>query len=266
MTIDVKGKVAIVTGAAMGIGMSCAKTLAEAGAKIMVTDILDDEGEDAAGSIRAAGYEAHFLHLDVTSEGGWAEVVDGTIDMFGGFNILVNNAGIFDVRFLSDTSLTQWKKLMTTNIDGVFLGTREAVRAMRPQGVAGQGGSIINISSCAALKGSTGHSAYCASKAAVHLFSKAVAVECADLNMGIRVNTVHPAVIESPMSQAAMKSWADTFMEGDIKAMNEEMIRRHPMGRLGIPEEVAYAVLYLASDASGFSTGVEIKVDGGYAI
>lgn len=266
MSIDAKNKIAIVTGAAMGIGLSCAKTLAEAGAKLIVADIAGDEGEAAAKSIRAAGGEAHYLHLDVTSESDWVSVVAGTIEIFGGFNVLVNNAGIFDIRFLTDTTLTQWKKIMTVNADGVFLGTREAVRAMRPEGAAGQGGSIINISSCAAFKGSPGHSAYCASKAAVHLLTKAVASECAALNMGIRVNSVHPAVIESPMSDRAMKLWADAFTNGDIKAMREEMIRQHPLGRLGIPEEVACAVLYLASDASSFSTGTEIKVDGGYAI
>lgn len=266
MPIDAKNKIAIVTGAAMGIGLACAKTLAEAGAKVMVTDIIDEAGEAAARSIHDTGGESEYRHLDVTSESEWASVVNDTIAVFGGFNVLINNAGIFDVQFLQDITLERWRKVQNINVDGVFLGLREAVRAMQPGGAAGKGGAVVNMSSGAALKGSPGHAAYCASKAAVHLLTKAVASECAALGMGIRVNSVHPAVIDTPMSDNAMKLWADTFTEGDVEAMREQMNDRHPLGRLGTPDEVANAVLYLASDAASFSTGVELKVDGGYCI
>ena len=266
MSIQVKNKITIVTGAAMGIGLACAQTLAAAGSRVMLTDIADEAGEAAAKTIRDEGGTADFRHLDITSESEWTDVVSDTIDIFGGFNVLVNNAGIFDVRFLLDTTLEQWRKVQTTNVDGTFLGVRESVRAMQPGGKAGQGGSIVNISSCAGLKGSPGHSAYCASKAAVHLLTTAVAAECAALGMGIRVNSVHPAVIETPMSENAMKLWANIFTQGNKEVMTEQIKNQHLLGRMGTPEEVANAVLYLASDASSFSTGIELKVDGGYAI
>lgn len=266
MPIDVKNKIALVTGAAMGIGLACAKTLAKAGAKVMVTDIADEDGEAAVKSIQAVGGESGYRHLDVTSESEWASVVKDTIAVFGGFNVLVNNAGIFDVQFLPDITLERWRKVQNINVDGVFLGLREAVRAMQPGGAAGKGGAIVNISSGAALKGSPGHAAYCASKAAVHLLTKTVASECAALGLGIRVNSVHPAVIDTPMADNAMKLWADIFTEGNMETMREQINNQHPLGRLGTPDEVANAVLYLASDASSFSTGVELKVDGGYCI
>lgn len=266
MPIETNGKVSIVTGAATGIGRACAQKLAEAGAKVMVTDIDDDQGNRVVKNILNAGGLADYCHLDVTSESEWASVVSDTIEEYGGVDILVNNAGIFDVSFLTDTTLEQWRKVQTVNVESVFLGVREAIRVMGPGGRAGKGGSIVNISSCAALKGSPGHSAYCASKAAVHLLTKAAAAECAALKLGIRVNSVHPAVIDTPMSDNAITRWSDTFTGGDIEAMREQIHAQQPIGRLGTPEEVANAVLYLASDASSYCTGVELKVDGGYCL
>jgi len=267
MSIDVNNKIAIVTGAAMGIGLACAQTLAAAGAKVVVTDIADDKGKVATQNINDVGGEAIFQHLDVTSENEWASVVSKTIDTFGGFDVLVNNAGIFHVGFLTNTSLEEWRRVQHVNVDSVFLGVREAIKSMQLGGSAGQGGSIVNISSCAALKGSPGHAAYCASKAAVHLLSKAAAAECVALGASIRVNSVHPSVIETPMADEAMKKWADTFTEGNMETMRELIINQQPLEkRLGTPEEVANAVLYLASDASSFSTGTEIMVDGGHML
>ena len=266
MSINVKGKTALVTGAALGIGYACTFALARAGAQVVLTDLDEKAGEEAAETLRQQGCEVVFHRLDVTSEAEWEAAVADTIERFDQFDILVNNAGIFDARFLLDTTLEDWQRIQSVNVDGVFLGVREAVRAMQPGGKAGKGGSIVNMSSAGGLHGSPGHAAYCASKGSVHLLTLTAASECAALGMNIRVNSVHPGVVETPMSNAAMEQWAGLFTGGDVSAVKQQIVGQHPLGKLGTPEDVANAVLYLASDASKFCTGTEIKVDGGYCL
>jgi 3alpha(or 20beta)-hydroxysteroid dehydrogenase len=261
--ISLEGKVALVTGAARGLGLACAQSLAAAGAQVMVTDILETEGAEAASAITKAGGIAKFLYLDVTSEGDWEKAVATTVEQLGGLHILVNNAGIELASFLTDMSFEAWRRVQAVNYDSVFLGLREAVRAMKPDGISGQGGSIINISSAAGMRGFAGQAAYCGSKGGVRLLTKSAAVECAKLGMGIRVNSVHPAVIKTPMYDEILPEWAEMFTGGDKEALHEAVVGWHPMGYLGEPDDVANAVLFLASDFSKFTTGSELLVDGG---
>lgn len=262
MTDRLDGKVALVTGAASGIGLACARVLADAGATVIVTDIDSDAGQALRDDIKSAGGEAAFYSLDVSSETQWQSVVDQVVVSHGGLDVLVNNAGIFLSSPMLETTLETWRRVHSINLDGTFLGLREAVRVMQPGSGTGRGGSIVNISSCAGLRGSAGHTAYCSSKAGVHLLTQAAATEfAAD---GIRINSVHPAMVETPMMDVAKQSWADAVNGGDTGPLDAEMASWHPMGRVATANEVAKAVLYFASDASSFCTGGEIKVDGGY--
>ena len=266
MSINVKRKVALVTGGASGMGKAISEVLAKAGAKVMVTDVADAMGKDVVAEIQAAGGTAQFCHHDVTSEQDWKSVVAHAIDAFGGLDVLVNNAGILTCDWLVDTSFEDWRKNIIVNQDSVFLGVREGVRAMRPGGAAGKGGSIINMSSAGSIMAAQGHSGYCASKAGVAMLTKVAALECAEQKMNIRVNSVHPSVIDTPMADYAFKDWADLFTDGDVPAIKAAAIAGQPLGRLGRAEEVANTVMFLASDASSFTTGAELVVDGGYVI
>ncbi len=249
----VKGKVAIITGAAAGLGEADALLLAKEGAKVVVADIDEVKGNKVADEIRREGGEAVFVKHDVTSEKDWNHVIEKTLSEFGKLDILVNNAGIQIIKEVEDLSLEEWRRLMSVNLDGVFLGTKYAIRAMKDSG----GGSIINMSSAAGIVGTLDNtSAYCASKGAVRLFTKAVALECskAGHNYNIRVNSVHPGVIETPLVAAMARD----------KEVKKTMESIHPIGFLGKPIDVAYAVLYLASDESRLVTGAEMVIDGGW--
>jgi NAD(P)-dependent dehydrogenase (short-subunit alcohol dehydrogenase family) len=250
----VEGKVAIVTGAARGLGKAIAQLLAREGAKVVVTDILEDGGKEAAEEIRREGGKAIFIKHDVASEDSWSAVVEKTLSEFGKLDILVNNAGIQLIKEIEKTSLEEWRGLMSVNLDGVFLGTKYAIGAMKESG----GGSIINISSAAGIIGTADDTAaYCASKGAVRLFSKAAALECskAGHNYNIRVNSVHPGVIETAMVASMMSQ---------DKELKKRLESNMPIGFLGRPIDIAYAVLYLASEESRLVTGAELVVDGGW--
>jgi NAD(P)-dependent dehydrogenase (short-subunit alcohol dehydrogenase family) len=257
-------KVALITGSGRGIGAETAEVLAEAGAKVVVTDIIEEESKAVAERINSNGGEAIYFPLDVTSEDQWESVVQNTVQKFGGLNILVNNAAIVSMNQLEDTSLEEWRKIMNVNSDGVFLGIKHAILAMKPGGISGQGGSIINISSVCAMIVMPGSCAYSAAKAAVRITTKMAAVECGRSGYGIRVNSVHPGVIRTEM----MVKGLDAAVEEGIYNSREEaesmFTELHPIGRLGDSLDVAQAVLYLASDASAFVTGAELVVDGGY--
>jgi 3(or 17)beta-hydroxysteroid dehydrogenase len=249
----VKGKVALITGGASGIGKATASLLAKEGAKVVISDVNEVNGKKVAEEIGREGGKALFVKHDVTSEHDWSEVIEKTLAEFGKLDILVNNAGVIFAKKIEDTSLEEWRWLMSVNLDGVFLGTKYAIRAMKKSG----GGSIINLSSLAGIVGTIDDtSAYCASKGAVRLFTKAAALECskAGHNYSIRVNSVHPGVVETPLSEPMLKD----------KALRKSMEGRHPIGYLGEPIDIAYAILYLASDESKFTTGAELVVDGGW--
>jgi len=249
----VKGKVAIVTGAASGLGRATALLLSKEGAKVTVSDINEVSGKEVVREIKRGGGEAIFVKHNVTSETDWNKVIEKTVAEFGRLDILVNNAGVMLIKELEKTSLEEWRWLMSVNLDGVFLGTKYAILAMKETG----GGSIVNMSSAAGIIGTVDNtSAYCASKGAVRLFTKAAALECSKAGRGynIRVNSVHPGVIETPMTAPMLKD----------ETMGKNMEQVQPIGYLGKPIDVAYAVLYLASDESRLSTGSELVVDGGW--
>jgi cyclopentanol dehydrogenase len=231
----------------MGFGGAAARMFAREGAKVVLTDIKVEMGEATAAQIRENGGDVAFMEHDVTDEQRWQEVVAETVARYGKLDVLVNNAGIFPMARVEDTSGESWDQVMGINAKGVFLGTKHAIPEMRKAG----GGSIVNISSVAGLIGSSHSASYNASKGAVRLLTKSTAIQYG--SEGIRANSVHPGLIETEMS-AAMRA-------------DEPLLRRRlastPMRRAGQPEEVAYGVLYLASDESSFVTGSELVIDGG---
>jgi 3(or 17)beta-hydroxysteroid dehydrogenase len=243
------GKVALISGGARGMGAVEARLFANEGAKVTLGDILEDEGRKLEAEIHATGGEALFVRLDVAREGDWQTAVEATVSRFGKLDILVNNAGISGRGRVEDTPVAEWDRVMEVNAKGVFLGTKVAIPAMRQSG----GGSIINISSQLGLVG-TDHSSpqYQASKGAVRLLTKATAIQYA--KEGIRANSVHPGPIVTPMTEAAR---ADP-------ERYKLMLSRIPLGCYGQPDDVAYGVLYLASDESRWVTGSELVIDGGW--
>jgi len=250
----VEGKVALVTGAALGIGKASAELLCREGAKVVLTDILDDEGQAAASGLVESGGEAIYLHHDVSQEAQWERVIATTVERFGRLDILVNNAGVGWGGPPEDETLERWRKLMSVNLDGVFLGVKHAIRAMKEGG----GGSIVNISSIEGIVGDPNLGSYNASKGAVRLYTKSTALYCAKAGLGIRVNSVHPGYIWTPMVENYLRQVGD--VEGGRKALDA----MHPIGHVGEPDDIAYGVLYLASEESKFVTGTELVIDGGY--
>ena len=251
----VEDKVALVTGAASGIGRVTAEVLASEGARVTVADLNEAGGHETVLRISSRGGTAAFDKLDVASEADWDAAIASTVARFGRLDILVNNAGMEIVKLIPDTSLADWRRLMSVNLDGVFLGTKAAIAAMRKTG----GGAIVNISSVAGINGYARQAAYCASKGGVRLLTKSAAVECAEQGWNIRVNSVHPGVIDTPMARSLLSG-----LDPQVAAQRLERLKAlHPIGRLGEPEDIARAVLYLASDAAKFVTGTELVVDGG---
>ena len=241
------GKVALISGAARGMGAAEAQLFAREGAKVVLADVLDEEGQGIAAEINRGGPgQCVYVHLDVTSAADWEGAVALAVRTFGSLSILVNNAGIYRTPGVEQTTEAEWQRVIDVNQKGVWLGMKAAVPAIRQAG----GGSIINISSIFGLIGSGGSAAYHGTKGAVRLLSKTAAAEFAPSN--IRVNSVHPGIISTPMVEA--------LSEADRKAVaSAGCIKRE-----GRPEEVAYGVLFLASDEASYVTGAELVIDGGY--
>lgn len=254
------GKIALVTGAGSGIGRGCALALAKEGAALIVTDLDKDSGAETCRAIGAAGGKAEFRHHDVASEDSWKRVLNGLEHL----HVLVNNAGICVSARLSEMSYDTWRRQLAINLDSMFFGAKYAMPLLEKSG----SGSMINISSVAGLKGIAGLSGYCASKGGVRLFTKAVAMECAAAKKGVRVNSIHPGAIETPI-------WVKMGYDGDlpppdaVKYSNAmEMARAAsvaatPIGHAGEPTDIAAGVVFLASDESRFITGTELVIDGG---
>ena len=242
-----ENKVALISGGARGMGAVEAKMFVQEGAKVVIGDVLDEDGKQTEAEINEAGGECVFVHLDVTDETAWQDAVAAAVDRFGKLDILVNNAGIARINNVEDTTSDEWDLVMDINAKGVFLGTKAAIPEIRKAG----GGSIVNISSIAGLTGGR-TSSYAASKGAVRLLTKSSAIQYA--GEGIRCNSVHPGVIETPMTTPIM---LNTQESRDLN------VSRHPLGRVGQPEDIAYGVLFLASDESSFMTGSELVIDGG---
>ena len=253
----VNNKVAIVTGASMGLGEAAARMLAREGAKVVLTDIKDAEGHHAADSITRARGTAAYMHHDVAKEEDWERVIGETVKTFGRVDVLVNNAGVGVGSPPDEQTLEQWRWLMSINLDGVFLGTKHAIRAMRVHTPA-TGGSIINLSSIEGLVGDPNLGAYNASKGGVRLYTKSVALYCAKSGLNIRVNSIHPGYIWTPMVHNYLNQL------GDVEQGRHAVDAMHPVGHMGEPDDIAYGVLYLASDESKFVTGAELVIDGGY--
>ena len=248
------GKVALVTGGARGIGAAVSEALAQAGASVLVTDVL--EATETVASIRKAGGKAEFLKHDVTIEAQWEAAVAAAISKFGSLSILVNNAGIETAALITQCTVEDFRRVMDVNVTGVFLGHKHAMRVMKP------GSSIINLSSVAGIIGTTAHVAYHTSKGAVRLMTKAAAIECAQLGTGIRVNSVHPAIIGTDMGTNFIKHFVELGLAPDFAAAETAIKGLHPMG-FGETRDVASAVIYLASDAAKFMNGSELVIDGG---
>jgi NAD(P)-dependent dehydrogenase (short-subunit alcohol dehydrogenase family) len=256
---QVEGKVALVTGGASGIGAGCAMRLAEEGAAVLITDVQDAKGAELVVAIEKAGGKARYLHHDVTSEDEWVAIVADIEQAEGRLDILVNNAGIgLACPSITMMKLEDWRRQQAVNVEGVFLGIKHSLPLMRK---AGNGGSIINMSSVAGLKGSPILAAYSATKGAVRLFTKAVALECANAKDGVRVNSVHPGIIETPIwiSIAGMGQ-PGANAPPDLDAMSANAV---PLGVKGVPQDIANGVLWLASDESRYVTGLELVIDGG---
>ena len=243
----VAGKVALISGAAGGIGAASAWLLAKEGAAVVIADILEEQGQATAIRITEAGGRGQFIRLDVTDAEEWRWALKHTVDNFGRLDVLVNNAGVSHRTGVEDTTTEAWDRVMDVNVKGVFLGTKVAIPEMRKAG----GGSVINISSVYGIVGSPVSASYHASKGAVRIFTKSAAVQYAKEN--IRVNSVHPGYVDSPMTQAFHS----------IPEVWRERVAKTPLGRMGTPEDIAAGVLYLASDESSFVTGSELVIDGG---
>jgi NAD(P)-dependent dehydrogenase (short-subunit alcohol dehydrogenase family) len=244
-----EGKVAFVSGGARGMGAAEARLFVREGAKVAIGDVLEAEGRQLEAEINETGGEALFVRTDVTSEADWQRAISATVERFGGLHILVNNAGVVSWGTLEDTTVAEWDRVMDVNAKGVFLGTKAAIVEMRKGG----GGSIINISSISGMIGQEGiQPVYNASKGAVRIFTKAAAVQYA--REGIRVNSLHPGSVATPMTQ-------DRQTDPEQRRLS---MSRIPLGRIAEPEEIAYGALFLASDESSFMTGSELVIDGGF--
>jgi len=258
------GKTALVTGGGSGIGRAGALALAREGARLVATDLNVSAAEETASAIRGAGGQAIALAHDVGEESQWAAVMEATQKTFGRLDVLVNNAGVSGKGPLADTAPEDWRALMRVNLDGVYLGTRAAIAAMQPEGTEReQFGSIIMISSILGIVGGPRSAPYSASKGAVRLFAKSVALECALRGQRVRVNSIHPGYVDTPLVGGSLQRRADK--EGtDVASLREDLVKLHPIGRIGTPEDIAAGIVFLASEESSFMTGAELVIDGGY--
>jgi len=251
----VNGKVALITGAASGLGRQSAIRLVEQGARVLVTDVDQSGGEAVAKELGAAGA---FVRHDVTKEEDWEAATKSVLDLFGRLDVVVNSAGIGTMNSIEECSLGEWQRVMAVNADGVFLGCKYGVSAIKQTSMEPEsGGSIINISSVSGLIGGHNLAAYNASKGAVRLLTKSVALHCARKGYNIRCNSVHPTFIDTPMVRS-MIDGAD-----DPERLEAKLSRQVPLGRIGEPNDIAWAIVYLASNESKFMTGAEFVVDGG---
>ncbi len=248
------GKVALLTGSAaslegerMGFGGCTARTMLAEGGKVVITDIQDELGEAAARQMRTQGFDARYMHLDVTNDANWADVVNETVDEFGRLDVLVNIAGLIDHSTLYDVDVEHWRKVVEVSTTGILLGTRAVIKPMTASG----GGAIINLSSMAAKYAGEYGSAYAASRAGMLHFTRASAIQLA--KFGIRTNTVLPGWVRTPFTEAI---YAD-------EAQRSWRAERVPLGRWGEPQEIANGICFLASDDASYITGAELLIDGG---
>lgn len=257
---ELSGRKALVTGGAQGLGEGMAKALAAAGAAVVVADVQEEAGRTTA---KALGEGHGFVHLDVTDEAGWEAAVAETVDLLGGLDILVNNAGIEITSLVTEVAVDDIRRMLDVNVLGTTLGLKHGLRAMRPGGPAGNGGSIINIASVAATIAFPGISVYSATKSAVDRLTRVAAMESGKLGYGVRVNCVYPGLVPTAMGAGLANDVAELGLFASAEEAVGAVVDLTPAGRLGSVEDMADAVVFLASDASRFITGIGLPVDGG---
>jgi NAD(P)-dependent dehydrogenase (short-subunit alcohol dehydrogenase family) len=258
------GKVALVSGGARGIGAETARKMAAAGATVIIGDVLADGLRQTAGEISNAGAKVLALALDVTSEAAWAAAVAEATKQFGKLDILVNNAGIFLGKDLMDATMEDWDRIVAVNLMGVWLGTKSCAPALAESGRSSRHGSaIVNLASMVGIVGAQTDPLYSMTKGGVTLFTKSAALNFCGKGWKIRVNSVHPGVIDTDMGSQTFVARAHQFGQ-DVESVRNAAMKAHPIGRLGVPEDIALAIVFLASDDAGFMTGSAMVVDGGW--
>ena len=258
-------KVGLITGAASGIGAETARVLADSGAVVFIADILIDQAHQVASRIKAEGGKAFAIELDVTSESSWQSAINEVTNTAGKLDILVNNAGILLAKDFEKVSVEEWQKLADVNMTSVFLGTRICASALRESAQqSAHGSAIVNISSVSGLVAAPNDALYAMTKGGITLFTKSTAVNFANKGDRIRVNSIHPGVIDTEMGDIAIAAQAKRLGITDTDEVRQLSADRHPVGRIGKTADVANAVLFLASDEATFITGASLTVDGGY--
>jgi NAD(P)-dependent dehydrogenase (short-subunit alcohol dehydrogenase family) len=260
---DLTGRKALVTGAARGIGAGIAQALADAGAAVMIGDVLSELGRETAKKLSAGGAKAGFVPLDVTKDDDWASAVSATVKELGGFDLLVNNAGIEITSLVVDVKADDLRKMFDVNAVGTLLGMKHAFRAMRPGGAAAKGGSIVNIASVAATIAFPAIAGYSATKSAVDRMTRIAANESGKLGYGVRVNCVYPGLVPTDMGMKLANDIVTAGLAPSVEAAVADVIGQTPLGRLGEVADMADAVVFLSSDAARFITGIGLPVDGG---
>jgi NAD(P)-dependent dehydrogenase (short-subunit alcohol dehydrogenase family) len=253
------GKVALISGGARGIGAATARAMVEAGAQVALGDVLDERGRETAAAIGGL-----YCRLDVAREEDWTNAIAATVARYGGLDILVNNAGLFLGKDIEAASLEEWHRLAAVNLTGVFLGTKLALPALRERArLSAHGSAIVNLASVAGLVGSQLDPLYSMTKGGVTLFTKSAALEFARKGYRVRVNSIHPGVIETDMGEQTFISRARSSGSNDVEAARRRAAANHPIGRLGEPLDIAKGIVFLASDDASFMTGAGLVVDGG---
>jgi 3alpha(or 20beta)-hydroxysteroid dehydrogenase len=260
---DLTGRKALVTGGARGLGAGMAQTLADAGASVMIGDILPDAGQATAKATVGKGVKAGFVPLDVTQESSWIKAVSETISELGGFDILINNAGVEITSLVIDVKAADLERMCAVNIVGAGLGMKHAFRAMKPGGAAGKGGAIVNISSVAATIAFPGIAGYSGTKSAVDRMTRIAATESGKLGYGVRVNCIYPGLVPTEMGMQLASDVVKAGLFPSVEAAVGSVIEQTPLGRLGEVSDMADAVVFLCSDAARFITGVGLPVEGG---
>lgn len=260
---DLTGRKALVTGGAQGLGLGMAQALARAGAAVVLADVQDDVAAASAKALTDDGHTAHAVHLDVTDDAGWGVAIGEAAQALGGLDIVVNNAGIEISGLVADLNADDVRKMLEVNVLGVALGTKHAFQAMRPGGVAGQGGAVVNVASVAATIAFPGISGYSATKSAVDRFTRVAAMESGKLGYGVRVNCVYPGLVPTEMGIGLANDMVTLGLAPSAEAAVGGVIEQTPLGRLGEVGDMADAVVFLASDAARFVTGAGLAVDGG---
>jgi len=257
------GRKALVTGGARGIGAAIAQALARSGAAVMIGDILDDVGKDSAGQIARLGVKTGFVHLDVTDDAQWEKAAAATIATLGGYDILINNAGIEITSLISEVKAEDARRMCDVNIVGTVLGMKHAFRAMRPGGPAGKGGAVVNIASVAATIAFPSIAVYSGTKSAVDRMTRVGAMEAGKLGFGVRVNCIYPGLIPTDMGMQLANDIVKIGLAPDVNAAVGSVVEQTPLGKLAEVGDIADAAVFLCSDQARFITGIGLPVDGG---